>query len=118
MPALGPNAHLIGQPGSRARLCTPALLLDFDAFERNVAAMAAFCREHGVALRPHAKTHKSVEIARKQLEAGAAGICCATIGEAERLTDGGIGNLLITSPIVTAPKLRRLAALHERAPRA
>ena len=67
--------------------------------------MAAFCRERGVALRPHAKTHKSVEIARKQLEADAVGICCATIGEAERLTDGGIGNLLITSPIVTQPKL-------------
>jgi 3-hydroxy-D-aspartate aldolase len=115
MPVLGPNAHLIGQPGSRAALCTPALVLDYDAFERNVAAMAAFCRDHGVALRPHAKTHKSVEIARKQLEAGATGICCATIGETERLTDGGIGNLLITSPITTAPKLRRLAALQARA---
>ena len=115
MPALGPNAHLIGQPGSREELCTPALLLDFDAFQRNVDAMAAFCREHGVALRPHAKTHKSVEIARRQLEAGAAGICCATIGEAERLVAGGIGNLLITSPVVTAPKLRRLAALQARA---
>jgi 3-hydroxy-D-aspartate aldolase len=114
MPALGPNAHLIGQAGSRARLCTPALLLDLDAFQSNLAAMAAFCRAHGVALRPHAKTHKSVEIARKQLEAGAVGICCATIGEAERLTDGGIGNLLITSPVVTRPKLERLARLHER----
>ena len=114
MPALGPNAHLIGEPGSRARLCTPALLLDLDAFENNLAAMAAFCHERGVALRPHAKTHKSVEIARKQLEADAVGICCATIGEAERLTDGGIGNLLITSPLVTAPKLERLSALHER----
>jgi D-serine deaminase-like pyridoxal phosphate-dependent protein len=115
MPALGPNAHLIGQAGSRAQLCTPALLLDLDAFQSNVATMAAFCHERGVALRPHAKTHKSVEIARKQLEADAVGICCATIGEAERLTDGGIGNLLITSPIVTRPKLERLAALHERA---
>ena len=115
MPALGPNAHLIGQPGSREQLCTPALLLDLDAFQSNVAAMAAFCRERGVALRPHAKTHKSVEIARKQLEADAVGICCAAIGEAERLTDGGIGNLLITSLLVTRPKLERLAALHERA---
>jgi 3-hydroxy-D-aspartate aldolase len=114
MPALGPNAHLIGAAGSRGRLCTPALLLDLDAFQSNLAAMAAFCRERGVALRPHAKTHKSVEIARKQLEADAVGICCATIGEAERLTDGGIGNLLITSPLVTPPKLARLAALHER----
>ena len=115
MPALGPNAYLIGQADARARLCTPALLLELEAFEHNLAAMAAFCREHGVALRPHAKTHKSVEIARKQLKAGAAGICCATIGEAERLTDGGIDNLLITSPLVTAAKLKRLAALLERA---
>ncbi len=115
MPALGPNAHLIGQAGARARLCTPALLLELEPFEHNLATMAAFCREQGVALRPHAKTHKSVEIARKQLEAGAAGICCATIGEAERLTDGGIDNLLITSPLVTAAKLERLAALLERA---
>jgi 3-hydroxy-D-aspartate aldolase len=115
VPALGPNAYLIGQADARARLCTPALLLELEAFEHNVAAMAAYCREQGVALRPHAKTHKSVEIARKQLKAGAAGICCATIGEAERLTDGGIDNLLITSPLVTAAKLARLAALLERA---
>jgi D-serine deaminase-like pyridoxal phosphate-dependent protein len=115
VPALGPNAYLIGQPDARARLCTPALLLDLEAFEHNLAAMAVFCREQGVALRPHAKTHKSVEIARKQLEAGAVGICCATIGEAERLTDGGIDNLLITSPLATAAKLERLAALLERA---
>jgi 3-hydroxy-D-aspartate aldolase len=112
---LGPNAGLIGQPESRARLCTPALVLDIAVLERNVAAMAAYCARHGVALRPHAKTHKSVEVARRQLEAGAIGISVATIGEAERLTDGGIGNLLITSPLATPPKLRRLRALLERA---
>jgi 3-hydroxy-D-aspartate aldolase len=112
---LGPNADLIGQAGSRARLCTPALVLDLAAFERNVAAMAAFCDEQGVALRPHAKTHKSVEVARRQLGTGAIGISVATIGEAERLADGGIGNLLITSPLVTRPKLERLRRLLERA---
>jgi 3-hydroxy-D-aspartate aldolase len=112
---LGPNAGLIGQPGSRARLCTPALVLDLAALERNIAAMAAYCARHGVALRPHAKTHKSVEVARRQLEAGAIGISVATIGEAERLTDGGIGNLLITSPLATPAKLARLRALLDRA---
>ena len=66
-------------------------------------------------MRTHAKTHKSVEVARRQLEAGAVGISVATIGEAERLTDGGIGNLLITSPLVTPAKLARLRALLERA---
>jgi D-serine deaminase-like pyridoxal phosphate-dependent protein len=92
-------------------LCTPALVLDLAALERNVAAMAAYCARHGVALRPHAKTHKSVEVARRQLEAGAIGISVATIGEAERLTDGGIGNLLITSPLTTPAKLGRLRTL-------
>lgn len=115
MSFLGPNAELIGQPGSRARLCTPALLLDIDALERNIRAMATFCQAQGVALRPHAKTHKSVEVARRQLEAGAIGISVATIGEAERLTDGGIGNLLITSPLATAAKLARLRKLLQRA---
>lgn len=115
MTFLGPNAGLIGQPGSRARLSTPALLLDLDALERNVAAMAAYGAQRGVALRPHAKTHKSVEVARRQLEAGAIGISVATIGEAERLTDGGIGNLLITSPLPTPAKLARLRVLLGRA---
>jgi 3-hydroxy-D-aspartate aldolase len=111
---LGPNADLIGQPGSREALCTPALVLDLAALERNLLAMATFCDRHRVALRPHAKTHKSVEVARRQLGAGAIGISVATIGEAERLTDGGIGNLLITSPLAKAPKLARLRALLER----
>ena len=115
MAFLGPNADLIGRPGSRAALCTPALILDLAALERNLLAMAAFCDRHGVALRPHAKTHKSVEVARRQLGAGAIGISVATIGEAERLTDGGIGNLLITSPLATPAKLRRLRALLDRA---
>src|SRR3546814_5511263 len=75
---LGPNPHLIGIAGSRGRLNSPALLLDLDALERNIANMAAFAREHGIGLRPHSKTHKSVEIARRQIAAGALGICCAT----------------------------------------
>jgi 3-hydroxy-D-aspartate aldolase len=112
---LGPNTDLIGRPGSRADLCTPALVLDLAAFERNLTAMAAWCDRHGVALRPHAKTHKSVEVARRQLGAGAIGNAVATIGEAERLTGGGIGNLLITSPLATPAKLARLRALLERA---
>ena len=82
MPILGPNAGLIGRPGSRAELCTPALVLDLAAFERNLTAMADWCDRHGVALRPHAKTHKSVEVARRQLGAGAIGNAVATIGEA------------------------------------
>jgi 3-hydroxy-D-aspartate aldolase len=109
---LGPNAALIGQPGGRARLDTPALCIDLDALERNIAAMAAQCRGHDIALRPHAKTHKSVTIAALQIEAGAIGICCATLGEAEVMVAGGIPGVHITSPQVTPAKLGRLMALN------
>lgn len=108
------HRHLIGQQGSRAALNTPALVIDRDALERNIAAMAAFAKQHGLALRPHAKTHKSVDIARMQMAAGALGVCCAKIGEAEALADGGINAILITSPVVTPQAIARLAALHER----
>jgi D-serine deaminase-like pyridoxal phosphate-dependent protein len=105
---------LIGQQGSRRALNTPVLVIDRDALERNIAAMAAFAKQHGLALRPHAKTHKSVEIARLQMKAGALGVCCAKMGEAEALADGGINNILITSPVVTPQAIARLVALHER----
>jgi D-serine deaminase-like pyridoxal phosphate-dependent protein len=111
----GPDAHLIGRPGSRARLSTPALLLDLDALERNIAAMAAHCRDLGIALRPHAKTHKSVAISRLQVEAGALGICCATLAEAEVIAGAGVAGVLVTSPVVTAAKIERLMALNGRA---
>jgi D-serine deaminase-like pyridoxal phosphate-dependent protein len=112
MPSLGPNEALIGKPGSRLLLDTPALCVDLDAMERNIAAMAEFCRSKGVALRPHAKTHKSVNIAAKQIAAGAVGICCATIGEAEVMVAGGIRGVLVTSPQVTPPKIARVIALN------
>jgi 3-hydroxy-D-aspartate aldolase len=108
------HRHLIGRQGSRQALNTPVLVLDRDALERNVAAMAAFAREHGLALRPHAKTHKSVEIARLQMAAGAVGLCCAKLGEAEALAEGGIESILITSPVVTPQAIERLTALNVR----
>jgi len=96
------HRHLIGQQGSRAALNTPALVIDRDALERNIAAMAAFARAQGVALRPHAKTHKSADVAKLQLTAGALGVCCAKLGEAEALAERGIVTILITSPVVTS----------------
>jgi len=105
------HAHLIGRQGSRQALNTPALIIDEAALERNIAAMAGFAMKHGVALRPHAKTHKSVEIARRQIAAGAVGVCCAKLGEAEALADGGIDNLLITSPVVGPAGVERLVSL-------
>src|SRR5215468_7128590 len=112
MPFLGPNEPLIGKPGSRALLDTPALCVDLDAMERNIALMAEFCRDKRIALRPHAKTHKSVKIAERQIAAGAIGLCCATIGEAEVMVAGGIKGVHVTSPQVTPSKIARVAALN------
>lgn len=95
-------------------VATPALVVDGPALERNIAGMAAAARDAGVALRPHAKTHKSKDIAALQLRAGAVGVACATIREAEALTAGGIAGLLITSPTMGADKFARVADLNRR----
>ena len=110
------HAALVGQPGSRARLNTPVLVIDGDALDRNIAAMAQLAANRGVMLRPHAKTHKSVDIARLQRAAGAVGLCCAKLGEAEALAEGGIDHLLITSPVAAPDAITRLAALAVRSP--
>jgi D-serine deaminase-like pyridoxal phosphate-dependent protein len=91
---------------------TPALVVDLAALRRNIENMAAIARRSGVSLRPHAKTHKSVEIARLQIGAGALGIACATVGEMEMLAAAGIPNLLLTAPVVDSTKFTRLAALN------
>ncbi|WP_374571261.1 DSD1 family PLP-dependent enzyme [Phenylobacterium sp.] len=110
------NACLIGRAGSRAALNTPALVLDLPAFERNLQAMARYCEQRGLALRPHAKTHKCGEIARRQMAAGAVGLCCAKLAEAEVFAALGVTGLLLTSPVVTDMGLARLIALLARAP--
>lgn len=116
MHAFALHQHLIGRQGSRRDLNTPALIVDIDALERNIATMARRAAQAGVALRPHAKTHKSVQIARRQIAAGAVGVCCAKLGEAEALADGGIEAILITSPVVGAAGVERLTALAARSP--
>ena len=108
MADLGPNQCLIDLPGSRAALTTPALVLDLDIFEQNLAALADMCGEAGLRMRPHAKTHKCSEIAKRQLAAGAVGICCATLHEAEVLVEAGISGVIVTSPVVGAAKINRL----------
>lgn len=108
----GPNAYLVGRPGSRQELDTPALLIDLEALEANIAAMAAHCANTGQRLRPHTKTHKSVEIARRQIAAGAVGVCCATLGEAEVMGRAGIPGVHITSPVVRPHRIKRLMALN------
>lgn len=106
------HKHLIGQQGSRLSLNTPVLVIDRDTLQRNIDAMAAFASEKGMALRPHAKTHKSADIAKLQLAAGAVGVCCAKLGEAEALAEGGVQDILITSPVVTPQAIARLIALN------
>jgi D-serine deaminase-like pyridoxal phosphate-dependent protein len=89
-------------------LSTPCLVLDLDKFEANLERMKQFSLEKKIALRPHAKTHKCVEVARRQIARGAIGICVATIAEAEVFTQAGIRGILITSELVGRPKLSRL----------
>jgi D-serine deaminase-like pyridoxal phosphate-dependent protein len=108
------HGSLINTPGSRERLNTPALVIDLDALERNLQNMAKLASAQGVQLRPHAKTHKSAEIAKRQLAAGAVGVCCAKLGEAEALAAEGVSSILLTSPVVTMPGLLRLAALNAK----
>lgn len=108
------NRPLIGKPGSRAALATPALVLDLDLFERNLALMAEHCKAKGLNLRPHSKTHKSADIARLQIEAGALGVCAAKLGEAEALGAAGIQSVHLTSPVVTDQGIVRLMALNNQ----
>jgi D-serine deaminase-like pyridoxal phosphate-dependent protein len=113
LPSVRHALELVDRPGSRWAVPTPALVLDIDAFDRNVALMAARAKEAGLTLRPHAKSHKSSALARRQLNAGAVAVCCAKLGEAEALAAGGVRAVLITSPLVDATLVRRLAALAE-----
>ena len=108
------HGHLIGQQGSRGSLNTPALVLDLDMLDRNIAEMANFAKAHNVKLRPHSKTHKSADIARRQMKAGALGVCCAKLGEAEALGEAGIQSLHITSPVVTPQAIQRLVELNAK----
>jgi len=99
------------EPVALADVPTPALLLDELALLRNIARMAEFLRARGKGFRPHAKTHKSPQIATLQLKAGAVGVCAAKVSEAIVLARAGIGPVLITSPIATRDKADFVAGL-------
>ena len=94
---------------------TPSVLIDLDRMERNIVAMQKRCDELGIQFRPHIKTHKIPDIARRQLEAGAIGIACQKVSEAEVFADAGIKDIQIPYNIVGAAKTRRLAQLAKRA---
>jgi len=92
-------------------LDTPALCLDVERLEHNIAQMAAFCQRHPANLRPHCKTHKCPTIAWMQIKAGAIGVTCAKLGEAEIMAQAGIEDILIANQIVGETKLARLVGL-------
>lgn len=97
----------------KSELATPALVVDLDVLEANIAAMQAAVAEAGKVLRPHAKAHKRVAIAQRQMEAGACGVCCATLAEMEAMVDAGIP-VLLTTPVAQRVKTDRIAALAAR----
>ncbi len=107
-----------GDAGIRRKgdLPTPALLVDLDQLQANIEKMAEYCRGHGCALRPHAKTHKCPEVARRQLAAGARGVSVATVPEAEAMVAAGITGVHLTSPIVEPGKIARMVALAKKDP--
>ena len=96
-------------------LDTPVLALDLDTLERNIREMAAYCRERGIRMRAHVKTHKCPAIAHLQMEAGAIGITCQKLGEAEVMVQAGIKDILIPYNIVGRVKLERLMRLCRQA---
>ena len=97
-------------------LPTPALLLDLDAFEENVARMAKYAKEHNRALRPHGKTHKCPEIAKILIRAGAVGACVAKISEAEEFALSGVSGLLVTTAVIGKHKIERAVRLAAQRP--
>jgi D-serine deaminase-like pyridoxal phosphate-dependent protein len=94
---------------------TPALVLDLDAFEANLATLSKSLEGKPVRVRPHAKTHKCPEIAKRQIARGAVGVCCQKVTEAEAMVDGGVADVLVSNEVVGAAKIARLAALARRA---
>ena len=98
----------------RDEIATPALLLDLDRLEANIATMVAHAKAVGVGLRCHAKSHKSADIARMLARAGALGPACATIQEAEAMADAGLAGILVTAPLITPAQIARIGRLLAR----
>jgi D-serine deaminase-like pyridoxal phosphate-dependent protein len=106
-----PFAEIVAKGISKGDLRTPALCLDLELFEANLRTMAEHCRRAGCGFRPHAKTHKCPEIAKRQVASGAIGVSVATVPEAEAMVAAGIAGVLLTSPIVEPSKIRRMIEL-------
>jgi len=106
------NRQALPSPGTPiAQVDTPALVIDLDAMQRNLAAMALYASERRMRLRPHAKMHKCAALARLQIAAGAVGVCVQKVGEAEALAAGGVPDLYISNEVIEPAKLERVAHL-------
>jgi D-serine deaminase-like pyridoxal phosphate-dependent protein len=101
----------VSAPHRLEDLDTPVAIVDLDAVERNITRLQSYCDEQGFALRPHVKTHKLPALAQKQVEAGAVGICCQKLGEAEVMAAAGLTDILLPYPIIGQTKVERLVAL-------
>lgn len=101
-------------PTTISEIETPAVLIDVDRVEANLKRAQAYANEHGLKLRPHIKTHKLPQFARRQVELGATGITCQKLGESEVMADGGLSDIYMPYNILGRPKLERLAALADR----
>lgn len=105
---------VLQQAASIDDLPTPALTIDLDVFDQNLKKMQDHVDHHGLGLRCHTKMHKCPTIAKRQIELGAVGVCCAKVSEAEVMAAAGIDDILITSPVVTQDKLSRVVAIAEQ----
>ena len=102
---------LVGREGSRHELVTPALILDLDAAEKNFKLLLDTLRVRGLGLRVNVKTHKCLPLAEWQMKLGATGVCCATLGEAAVMIDGGVKGVLIATPMTTPQKIAEVVRL-------
>jgi len=108
------DAIPVAKPLAIDELSTPALLIDLDRMDGNLRKMADHARGKNVGLRPHTKTHKCPIIAKMQIDLGAVGVCAAKVSEAEVMVAGGVGNVLITSPVVTSEKISRVVTVAKK----
>ena len=110
------DANIPAEPGMTvSEIDTPALVIELDKFESNLKIMADYCAQQKINLRPHAKTHKSLEVAALQIDRGAVGICCQKVSEAEIFVAGGIQDVFITNELVGSKKISRLVNLAKQA---
>ena len=108
-----PTAEIYKKGIKITEIDTPSIVVDLNIAEENIKKMQNFANDNNVSMRPHSKTNKSPYWAKKQIQAGAIGICCAKLGEAEMMAAGGVNEILIPNQIVTPEKINRLVEVNK-----